>query len=59
MKEKNCDYCINYIFDEEYNYYGCDVHLDEDEMGKFLTHSLDRCPHFKFNDEYKIVKKQI
>lgn len=60
MKEKtNCDYCINYIYDEEYNCYGCDVNLDEDEMGKFLGDTFDSCPHFKFNDEYKIVRKQM
>lgn len=60
MKEKtNCDYCINYGFDEEYNCYVCDVYLDEDEMGKFLSSSFDNCPHFKINDEYKIVRKQM
>ncbi|QHQ60511.1 hypothetical protein Ana3638_06790 [Anaerocolumna sedimenticola] len=60
MKEKtNCEYCSNYIYDEEYNCYGCDIYLDEDEMGKFLRNTYDNCPHFKFNDEYKIVRKQM
>lgn len=54
----NCEYCSNYIYDEEYGYFSCMVNLDEDEMGKFLTGAFYRCPHFQFNDEYKIAKKQ-
>ena len=55
----NCDSCFNYSYDEEYNSYECQVYLDEDEMGKFLSNSMNRCPHFQFNDEYKIVRKQM
>ena len=29
----NCDSCTNYVYDEEYEYYVCEVNLDEDEMG--------------------------
>lgn len=60
MKEKtNCEYCVHYSYDEDYNCYGCDVYLDEDEMGRFLTSTFDNCPYFKFGDEYKIVRKQM
>lgn len=60
MKGKaNCECCINYIYDEEYNCYECQVNLDEDEMGNFLSNSFDNCPYFQFNDEYKTVRKQI
>lgn len=60
MSEKtNCECCMNYSYDEEYNYYVCVVNLDEDEMGKFISNSFDNCPYFQFNDEYKIVRKQI
>ena len=60
MKGKaNCDCCINYIFDEEFNCYVCQSNLDEDEMGKFLCNSFDNCPYFQFTDEYKIVRKQM
>lgn len=55
----NCEYCINYIYDEDWNCYQCDINLDEDEMRKFLTDSFYDCPYFQFNDEYKIVRKQI
>lgn len=60
MKNKtNCDCCINYIYDEDYNCYDCQVDLDEDEMGKFLGKSFDNCPYFQFNDEYKTARKQM
>lgn len=55
----NCDCCMNYIYDEEYNYYVCQVDLDEDEMGKFISNTFNNCPYFQFNDEYKIVRKQM
>ncbi|WHH58637.1 DUF6472 family protein [Petroclostridium sp. X23] len=57
--KKSCDCCINYIYDEDYSYYECQVNLDEDEMGKFLSNTFDNCPYFEFNDEYKIVRKQM
>lgn len=59
MKGTNCEYCMNYIFDDECNCYICDVNLDEDEMVRFLGDSYYNCPHFQFNDEYKIVRKQM
>jgi len=55
----NCDSCLNYIYDEEYECYECSVYLDEDQMSKFLQNSLDNCAQFQFNDEYKIVRKQM
>ena len=55
----NCEYCSNYIYDEEWGYYICDMPLDEDEMGKFMTDTFRECPYFQMNDEYKIVRKQM
>lgn len=55
----NCDCCINYVYNDDYKSYECQVHLDEDEMGKFLSNSFHNCPYFLFNDEYKTVRKQI
>ena len=26
----SCDSCTNYVYDEEYEYYVCEVNLDED-----------------------------
>ncbi|WP_024831968.1 DUF6472 family protein [Ruminiclostridium josui] len=60
MKTKsNCDCCINYLYDEEYGSYYCQVNLDEDEMLRFITKSFSNCPYFQFNDEYKTVRKQM
>lgn len=33
----NCDACVNYVYDEDYECYCCLVNLDEDEMYRFLT----------------------
>lgn len=58
-KVANCEYCSNYIYDEEYGYYSCDVDLDEDEMSRFMSNTFRNCPYFQMNDEYKIVRKQM
>lgn len=55
---QKCESCVNYVYDPEYNYYECQVNLDEDEMGMFLTHSFEDCPYYQFYDEYKTVRKQ-
>lgn len=55
----NCDYCSNYMYDEDYDNYYCDVDLDEDEMARFLSCSFDNCPFYQSGDEYKIVRKQM
>lgn len=60
MKGKtNCECCINYIYDDEFNCYQCEVNLDEDEMSQFLRNTFNNCPYFQFNDEYKTIRKQI
>ena len=35
----NCDACVNYEYDEDYECYCCMVNLDEDEMYRFLSGS--------------------
>jgi len=57
--QSECEYCSNYVYDEDYGYYTCLVNLDEDEMAGFMMHTLDRCPYFSMDDEYKIVRKQM
>lgn len=60
MKEStNCESCMHYTYDEEYECYVCLVNLDEDDLERFLSSSVMYCPHFQFNDEYKIVRKQM
>ena len=67
----NCEYCVNYSYDDDYEcytceinldecgYYVCLVNLDEDEMVKFITGNFNQCPYFKMGDEYRIVRKQM
>ncbi len=57
--KNNCECCINYTYDEEFNCYQCEVNLDEDEMSQFLRNAFTNCPYFQFNDEYKTVRRQI
>lgn len=57
--KSNCDYCVNYSYDEEYECYTCEVNLDEDEMAHFIAGNYHQCPYFRMGDEYKIVRKQM
>jgi hypothetical protein len=58
-KNNSCEYCMYYQYNENYEYYECAINLDEDEMMRFLSDSHQSCPHFKYGDDYSIVKKQM
>jgi len=58
-QSSNCESCVNYVYDDMYGSYVCDVNLDEDELMRFMTYSNYNCPYYQYNDEYKIVRKQI
>ena len=55
----NCDDCLYYEYDEEYDTYSCIMDLDEDDYGNFITGRTKSCPFYRFGDEYLIVHKQI
>lgn len=55
----NCESCVNYVYDEDYECYICEQDLDEDEMGKFLSSSFDSCPYYRLDDEYGVVRRQM
>lgn len=55
----NCESCVFYVFDEEYGYYVCEADLDEDEMLHFLRGTSQMCASYRWNDDYKIVRKQM
>ena len=59
IPEGNCESCLNYEFDEEYDCYSCIMDLDEDEMRLFIQGSFKACPYYRFDNEYSIVHKQI
>lgn len=54
----SCDSCAFQMFDEEYETYACQVNLDEDEYVKVMTGAF-QCPYYRYDDEYKIVRKQM
>ncbi|MBM6830442.1 hypothetical protein H9X85_12595 [Anaerotignum lactatifermentans] len=55
----NCETCMYYAYDEEYEEYYCQVQLDEDEMERFLSDRFRDCPYYRLEDEYKTVRKQM
>ena len=42
-----CESCMYYQYDEEYEEYFCDVNLDEDEMERFLRDGFRNCPYYR------------
>ena len=58
-RKTSCECCGNYVYDEQNDYYVCEVNLDEDEMYRFVRGEFRDCPYYQFGDEYQIVKKQI
>lgn len=59
MKQTSCDYCSNFVYDDEYEAYQCMVNLDEDEAVRLMCDANYSCPYFQMDDEYKIVRKQM
>ncbi len=57
--QSNCDTCINYVYDDDYECYCCEMNLDEDEMAKFLADSFRDCPYYQLDNEYLIVRHQM
>ena len=55
----NCESCMNYEYDEEYEYYVCSKNLDEDEMARFMEDRFYDCPYYRLGDEYAIVRHQM
>ena len=53
----SCECCGNYVYDEENEYYVCEVDLDEDDMVRFLKGDVRACPYYQSDDEYKIVRQ--
>ncbi len=59
LSKTACEYCGNFVYDEEDEAYYCDVNLDEDEMYRLMSHNYKECPYYRSGDEYKIVRHQM
>lgn len=58
-KATSCDSCVNYVYDEDYEYYVCEANLDEDDMVRFLGNQSFNCPYYRLDDEYQVVRRQM
>lgn len=60
MEEKstNCESCLYFDYDEEWDMEICTLDLDEDEMERLTSGRYNACPYYRFYDEYKLVQKQ-
>jgi hypothetical protein len=54
-----CDTCANFTYDEEFQEYFCDVDMDEDDYGRFLSNHRESCPYYCNGDEYRVVRHQM
>ena len=55
----NCDTCLYYIYDEDFEAYMCDMDMDEDDYAHLMTDSAFCCPYYQNDNEYAVVKKQL
>ena len=54
----NCEECVYYAYDEEYEEYVCCAPMDMDEVSLLTSRGTGECPYYRPGDEYTIVKKQ-
>ena len=54
----NCETCLYFDFDEEWQVETCTLDIDEDEMERLASGRYASCPYYRFYDEYKFVQKQ-
>lgn len=59
MARTSCESCVNYVYDDDYECYSCEVNLDEDELSRFMSDSFYSCPYYRLDDEYAVVRKQM
>ena len=53
----DCETCLYYEYDEEYEEYCCTADIDQDDYGRILQHQ--ECPFWRDGDEYRVVRKQM
>lgn len=55
----SCETCAYYTYDEDYEYYVCDMDMDEDEWSRFVSDTHYSCPYYRNGDEYLVVRHQL
>ena len=55
-----CETCVYYVYDEEYDEYICEAEMDEDDWARLMEDRADRtCPFWRNGDEYAVVRHQM
>ena len=54
-----CEYCNNFVWDEEDECYYCDMNMDEDDYVRLVSSNYTQCPYDVSGDEYKVVRHQM
>ena len=54
-----CEYCSNYVYDDELEAYVCDVNMDEDDYVRIMSERYFQCPYYRNGDDYAVVRKQM
>ena len=54
-----CDTCANWVYDEEYEDYTCQMDLDEDEVYRFYASPEGEGRYYRNGDEYAVVRHQM
>ncbi len=55
-----CEMCMYYGYDEEYEEYFRTVDMDEDDIARLMSGNRNiSCPYFRDGDEYKVVRRQM
>ena len=54
-----CENCVYYIYDEDYEEYICTMDMDEDEYAHLMSDERYSCPYYRNGDEYAVVRKQM
>ncbi len=55
----DCESCVNYVYDDDWDCYTCTADLDEDDMQRFLSGTNSSCCFYRLDDEYGVVRHQM
>ena len=44
----NCETCMYYDYDDDYEAYICTANLDEDDLERFVKGANTHCPYYRF-----------
>ena len=55
----DCERCLYYEYDEDFEDYICTADLDEDDYAQLMQGSRTQCPLWRNGDEYAVVRHQM